>query len=172
VRSFIMMAGVDAWMLSLELEKLASYCRGREVTQVDLDLMVRPSADDQMFVFLDALSQRDTRKVKQLLEQQRLFGTPDAQLFGMLVRQVRLLIAAASFFECNPGSSERDLAQTLGVHPFVAKKLTQQQQHFSKDELIAVQSEMFDNDFLVKTGVLNPKQVVDLSIAPLSTSDN
>lgn len=170
-RSFVQMAGVDAWILSLELKKLASFCRGREVTQGDLDLMVRPSADDQLFDLLDAMSQRNEGRVKKMLEQQRLFGMPDAQLFGMLVRQMRLLIAASDFFEKNASAGSKDLANSLGVHPFVAKKLTAQQGQFSKDELIRVQKSMMDNDFYVKTGILQADQAVDMAVIPMSTRD-
>ncbi len=171
-RSFVMMAGVDAWILSLELDKLSAYCKGRKVGQDDLDLLVRPSADDQLFVLLDAMSQRNEARVKELLEQQRLFGMPDAQLFGMLVRQVRLLIAASDYFEQNTGSNQKDLAGALGVHPFVAKKLTDQQKRFSKDELIEIQRNMMVNDLFVKIGVLQADQAVDMSILPLSTANH
>ena len=171
-RKFISMAGVDTWILSLELDKLASYCKGRKATQQDLDILVRPSADDQMFAFLDALSQRNAVRVKQLLEQQRLFGTPDMQLFGMLVRQLRLLVAASDFFEQNPGSGQKDLAQALSVHPFVAKKLADQQSRFLKEELIAVQAQMLESDLYVKTGVLASNQAVDFSIVLLTGFNN
>jgi len=171
-RNFVMMAGVDTWMLSLELDKLSAYCKGRNATQEDLDLLVRPSADDQLFVFLDALSQRNEKRIKELLEQQRLFGTPSAQLFGMLVRQIRLLISASDYFEQNPGSNQKDLADAIGMHPFVAKKLTDQQKHFSKVELIKIQKDMMESDIYVKTGVLSADQAVDLCIVPFSISNH
>lgn len=170
-RQFVSMAGVDARVLSLELEKLAAYCKGRSVVQAELDLLVSSSTEDQLFVFLDALSARDEGKIKKLLSQQRLFGTADAQLFGMLVRQVRLLLAACDYFESNPESDKRGLASALGVHPFVAQKLTSQQSRFSKDELIAIQEGMLDGDFYVKIGILKPEQAVDLSIVSLTASD-
>lgn len=171
-RDFVVMAGVDVWMLSLELKKLVGYCKGRQVTREDLELMVRPSADDQLFDLMDALSQKQLKRAKTLLDQQRRFGMPDAQLFGMLVRQVRLLLAARDYLDAHPQSGQKEVASGLGVHPYVAKKLIEQSRGFSKDQLRTLQIQMMDWDLAAKTGGLDQAQAADLTVFGLLDTNN
>lgn len=156
-------AGTDLWLLSAEIAKIAAYCKGRIVLKADVDLLVRSTADDQIFACLDACASGDIKNLHNMIENQRDFGTADAQLFALLIRQVRLLISVASFLEQYKGASKQDIARGLGVHPFVAQKLFGQIKRFSLEYLVNLQEKMLEMDFAVKTSGLTYKQSLDLA---------
>lgn len=168
----VRMSGTDLWLLSGELDKIAAFCKDRKVQKEDIDLLVKPSADDQIFACIDACAQGDLRKMNSLFETQRDFGTPDGQLFGLLVRQIRLLIAVKSYLEENQNAGKNDIARDLSVHPFVAQKLLSQVRRFLLKDLVEMQKKMMNFDFYTKTGGLTYQQAVDLSAFKLTNGKN
>jgi DNA polymerase-3 subunit delta len=153
--------GTDAWQLSCEIDKLVGYCKGQKVTNDDVNLLVLSNADDQLFACFDAIFQKNSRQVANLLEQQRQFGTPDSQILAMLARQVRLIIACISLMNEKPSLTKQDLVNLLGIHPFAAQKLLVQSKRFSLPQMIDVQKQLFEMEKLVKTSVLDFAQAVD-----------
>ena len=86
----------------------------------------------------------------QLLDEQDTFS-----IFGMVVRQFRLLLQAREIID-NGGNVQQALKQ----HPFVAKKLTAQARHFSISTLEAIYRRLIVIDEGAKTG----KAALDLSL--------
>src|SRR3989339_777889 len=162
-QDIVQVAGTDLWLLAGEISKLVAYCQGRAVTRSHIDLLVRSTADDQIFACLDACVNGDLKKMYLLFENQRDFGTPDAQLFALLVRQVRLLIATASLLHEHRNTTKQDISRELGIHPFVAQKLFSQVGRFELGGLINLQKKMLEMDFAVKTSKLTSKQSTDIS---------
>ncbi|MBU4315058.1 DNA polymerase III subunit delta [Patescibacteria group bacterium] len=161
VADIVQSAGTDLWILSSQLDKLAGYCKGRVVTMTDVQLLVFSTADDQLFTCIDAIFQSDNKKAVELIRQQRQFGTPDGQIFSMLLRQIRLLIAYFSLHVEYPNCTKQDVAKELGVHPFVAQKLIAQADRFSLDQMIDLQNRLFQAEKYIKTSILDHGQAVD-----------
>ena len=163
------MVGSDLWQLSGELEKLAAYSGGEKVTAAMIELLVRTNVDDQMFALMDAVSAGDARKTLSLLEDERLFGAAEGQLFSMLARQVRLLLGVRDLLDGNPAITKQDVASELGVHPFVAQKTLAQARGFSAAKLEHLHTLLYKLDRLIKRGGVGMDVAVDRVVVGLVT---
>ncbi|MFA5945748.1 MAG: DNA polymerase III subunit delta [Patescibacteria group bacterium] len=113
----------DAWRTDAELHKLSAYAGKESVTMEMVDLLVRTDYEADIFGFMDALASPVPRKALEKLFAERKAGAEDFQLFGMLLRQVRLLLQARAVLDEKPTAQKQDIATSLSVHPFVAQKL-------------------------------------------------
>lgn len=148
VHYFIQLAGRNLWHLDNEIQKLALYSNQQSITKEMIDELVIPSAEANIFQFTDALSSGGPNKAIDLLHRLIDSGQGLMQVFYMIIRQYRLLIQAADHMQ-NPLDS--NMAKALGVHPFVAKKLSAQVD--PKKELVYQQAyaELLDIDYRLKT---------------------
>jgi DNA polymerase III subunit delta len=106
-----------------EIEKLALYAEGI-ATLEDVEALVPPDLQSNIFKFVDALSAGERGKALELLEALLSTNEPPLRILYMIRRQFRLLARARSLFEDDASRSE--VASTLKVPPFVAKKLEEQ----------------------------------------------
>ena len=106
-----------------EIEKLALYAEGI-ATLEDVEALVPPDLQSNIFRFVDALSAGERGKALELLEALLSTNEPPLRILYMIRRQFRLLARARSLFEGDASRSE--VASTLKVPPFVAKKLEEQ----------------------------------------------
>ncbi len=106
-----------------EIEKLALYAEGI-ATLEDVEALVPPDLQSNIFRFVDALSAGERGKALEMLEALLYTSEPPLRILYMIRRQLRLLARARSLFE--GGTSRSEVASTLKVPPFVAKKLEEQ----------------------------------------------
>ena len=106
-----------------EIEKLALYAEGT-ATLEDLEALVRPDLQTNIFRFVDALGTGDRSEALEMLEALLATGEPPLRIVYMVRRQFRLLARARSLFE--EGTPRTEVASLLKVPPFVAKKLEDQ----------------------------------------------
>jgi DNA polymerase-3 subunit delta len=114
-----------------ELEKLAVYCRGEDPTEADVDAVCTPDDDTAIFDLMDALGHRDRGRCFALLEALYASGNSRNDANGVLYslkRHVEQLDAALQL----PHADQSTAARQLGVHPFTAKKLLVQREHFDR----------------------------------------
>lgn len=110
----------DKPRVSREVEKLALYANGA-ATLEDLEALVAPDLQSNIFAFVDALSAGDRRKALGTLEALLGTGEPPLRIVHMIRRQFRLLARAKSLLE--DGTPRAGVASQLKVPPFVARKL-------------------------------------------------
>lgn len=161
------LVGDDVWQLSLELDKLAAFSNGQPVTQEMVSDLVRANFEDQMFAFVDAVSNGQPKQALKLLDEQRRSGSADFHLLAMLARQIRLLIGARDVLDRNPQASKKDLADAMGVHPFVAQKTLAQARKMNMDQLRSFHNMLFDFDTRLKRGAIAPDVAVDRFVAEM-----
>jgi DNA polymerase III delta subunit len=120
--------------LEREIEKLALYCRGEAATEADVDVICAPDDDARIFDLMDAVGHRDRTRSFVLLEAIYASGDPrnDANgVFYSLRRHVNLLEQASAL----PHADASTAAKQLKVHPFTARKLLEQREHFDRRRL-------------------------------------
>jgi DNA polymerase-3 subunit delta len=158
--------GEDLRAADSELAKLAAFVDGeRPITENDVALLTPYVSEANVFEMVDALGRRDgaaaARLLHRLLEQDE-----PLRLLGMIVRQFRLLIQAREFL--NEGGAPRQIAQTLGVHPFVGEKLAGQAGAFTLSQLERIYRFLLDTDLGIKTGRVSDVLALDLLLAGIS----
>lgn len=156
--------GGDSWRIDAELQKLSAYANNETVTQQMIDLLVRAEAQEDIFAFLDALSSGKPAAALKKLSDERLAGTDDFQLFGMLLRQIRLLLQVRSMIDSAPGVTKQEVAQVLGMHPFVAQKMLSEVRSWSTTRLERIHELAAKLDKAMKSG-LAPELSVDRLVA-------
>lgn len=158
--------GDDVRLAEQEITKLLTFVNyERPVTKADVEELTALVPEGGIFDFVDALGERDRKKAAG--EFHRLLADSDVQsIFGMIVRQFRLLVQAREIIDQQGGEGE--IAKNLGVHPFVGRKLAWQAHHFSQAQLEAIFHRLLEIDSGLKTGKMSTDLSIDLLIAEIS----
>ncbi|NDJ86314.1 MAG: DNA polymerase III subunit delta [Chloroflexi bacterium] len=135
-----------------ELFKLAAYVGpGGTITEREVSLLTPYVAEGNIFALVDALGQRDGKTAMSLLHHKLYIDEQDPmQLFGMIIRQFRLLIQAREIIDA--GGNQHTVAEALGIHKFVAQKVSQQARGFTLAQLERIYHHLLELDIAVKGG--------------------
>ncbi len=164
VRNF----GSRVRQLDQEIQKLLLYHGGEGTITVDDVRALVPyvQSGDVIFDLVDALGRRQPRTAAHHLHRLLETGEHPLGIFGMIVRQYRLLIQVRWLLERN--AAERDIAQRLDLHPYVAKKTRRQATFFTGEQLQRAYDLLTESDLAIKTGKLSPEAALDLLVAQLT----
>jgi len=111
------------------------------------------------------LSQGNGKSAQKLLH--RLLENEDPfSLWGMVVRQFRLLIQAREILDGR--GNKDDVARALGVHPFVAEKTTGQAARFTMESLESIYHRLLGIDERVKTSQITLDLALDTLVVELA----
>ncbi|GAB4426171.1 MAG: hypothetical protein Kow002_15520 [Anaerolineales bacterium] len=160
------MVGVDTRQAGMEIAKLLAYVNWeRQVEVRDVEAVSIVTAQESVFDFVDALSTGDGKSAQRLLH--RLLENEDPfSLWGMVVRQFRLLLMAREVVESGGGKNE--VASALGVHPFVAEKTFSQARAFTLPVLERIYHRLLEIDEGVKTGQFSLELALDRLVVQLT----
>lgn len=160
------MVGVDTRQAGMEIAKLLAYVNwARPVQGSDVEAVCIVTSQQSVFDFVDALSQGNGKVAQKLLH--RLLENEDPfSLWGMVVRQFRLLIQTREILDGR--GNKDDVARALGVHPFVAEKTTGQAGRFSIDSLEGIYRKLLGIDEMVKTSQITLELALDTLVVELA----
>lgn len=151
IEKLINYIGNDLWRMSNELDKLLNYSKSVEAGNIEL--LIKPEVDLNIFEMVDALGQRNRSKAIQLFNQHIKKGEDESYLFSMFIYQIRNLIKVKS------GPMAK-----LDMHPFVIKKTSQQARNFSFEDLKKIYQKLLEIDLDVKTGKIDIKAALEMFI--------
>lgn len=158
--------GEDTRIAAQEITKLLTYVNfERPITLVDVEQASIVSAQGSVFDLVDSLGQGDGRKAQRLLHQ--LLENEEAfEFWGMVIRQFRLLLQAREILDEN--GSQLEVQQELGLHEFVAGKVTAQARRFSLPTLEAIYHKLLEIDEGAKTGQITLDTALDALVVELT----
>lgn len=161
------LVGNDMRAADSELAKLVAYVNyERPITETDVAQMTAYVVEANVFEMVDAMGQRDGATAVRLLHR-LLDNSEPLQLFGMIIRQFRLLILAREHL--NQGGTPASTGQAIGAAPFVGKKAAEQARVFSQDQLERIYSFLLETDLSIKTGKVEAALALDLLVARVSS---
>ena len=152
--------------LDNELNKLVAYALGRRIETADVVALVAEEDISAMFQFIDAVSAKDGHTAYRLMQGILARGESPLVIMTMLARQTRLMISAKEYDKL----SADQLAEAIGVHPYVAKKIIPQARRFNMTELERAHLTLMETDLAVKTGRMEDVAALDLLIATMCGS--
>jgi len=153
-------------MVVQEIDKLLAYVNyKRPVEPDDVEYLTVPIQQPNIFYLVDAMGSRKGKTALDLLHQ-NLEDRHPLEIFSMIVRQFRLLLLTRELVE--QGALDFQVSKTIGIHPYVAKKLVQQAQNFDLPLLESVYRSLLDIDEQIKTGRTEPTIAMDTLIAQLT----
>lgn len=162
--------GNDSWRLETEIGKLAAYAGDAPVTEEMITALVVSEYREDIFAFMDAMSaDRASYALKRLYEE-REAGAEEFSLFGMLVRQIRLLLQVRSLCDERASVGKQDVADVLGLHPFVAQKVLGEARRRSFSRMILWHGLASELDVAMKRGLAAGVAVDRLIAAMLDDS--
>ena len=153
-------------LASLEIDKLLTYVNlERPVEVEDVKELVADVSPTNIFDMVDALADGNSKVAAHLLHSLLEEGDPFS-LFGMVVRQFRLLLMAREILD--QGGRKENIHQQLGIHPYVAEKLEKQAQRFSLAQLEEIYQRLLSIDEDMKTSRMDAVISFDLFISHLT----
>lgn len=159
--------GADLRRLDNELDKLATYARGRTVNEGDVKLLVSDASEALIWNLTDALSQRNGRVAMRSLCELRRSDANPFYLLTMIARQYRIIIKVKEASARGAGN-EYDIAKVVKESPFPVKKALQQCRKYTFEQLDEIMFRLLQTDYAMKTGA-DPDTEIDVLIAELTT---
>jgi DNA polymerase III subunit delta len=158
--------GSETHAASREIEKLLTYVNYQRPIEIDdVELLSAQSGQASMFDMVDAIGGGKASLALNLLH--RLLEDEDENsLFGMIVRQFRLLVQARELLD--EGKKADAVAQELHIHPYVASKLVEQAGRFKMPRLSAIYHRLLEIDEAFKTGQTGLAVALDTFVAELT----
>ena len=157
--------GTDTQYTTQEITKLLTYVDYQRPVEVeDVELLTAPGGQVNVFDMVDGLADGNASKAMRLLKG-LLDETDPFSLFGMVVRQFRLLIQTREILD--EGGQTGSLSKELRVPAFVARKLSGQASRFSAERLSAVYHRLLELDEGTKTGQWPAELALEMFVAEL-----
>ncbi|MBD3282332.1 MAG: DNA polymerase III subunit delta [Candidatus Portnoybacteria bacterium] len=157
--------GNDLWRITNELEKLSTYKNNKEIKEEDIDKLIKPKIDIDIFKLIDAMAQKNKAKAIFMTRQYLEKGENEQYLLSMLAYQFRNILKVKEYKP--QGFNYQAGAKKLKMHPFVFKKTTQTARNFSPEELKKIYSFLLAIDLDLKTGKIEAGPALDLFISTL-----
>ncbi|MEJ2706719.1 MAG: DNA polymerase III subunit delta [Anaerolineales bacterium] len=157
------LVGEDTRLADQEIQKLLAYVDfTRPVEPEDVENLTADTVPGDIFVMVDALGNQNGKQalgmLKRLLEEQE-----PILIFGMIVRQFRLLLLAREIMDA--GGSKDEIARKLKLFPFVADKMSAQARSFTIFTLESVFKQLLDIDEAMKTGQIEGELALETLVA-------
>jgi len=157
--------GNDLWRFSSEIQKLSYFRRGEVVRKSDVELLVRPRIELDIFKTIDALSLKNKAQALKLLQKHLERGDSPLYLLSMITYQFRNLLAVKEL--AGKGLMYNSIVKRSGLHPFVVKKNYFASSKFSFEELKVIYGKIFQVDMDIKTGKIEQETALDLLVAQI-----
>jgi DNA polymerase-3 subunit delta len=161
-RALVEAVGDDLGDLASEIQKLATWANGEQITRAHVEQLAVGRAETPIFAVTDAWGQRDVagtlRSTESLLE--RTHRTRSGELLRIVasltghVGRVRKISRLS-----DEGVRSSEIASRLKMHPFVAEKAAKQARNFSPDELAQATVRLAELDAGAKGGSRLPAEL-------------
>ncbi len=158
-------AGMD--YIRQEVDKLVSYCQGREaVTAEDVEKVCSTQTTSHIFDMISAIASKQQQQALNLYYDLLALKEPPMRILYLIVRQFNGILQVKDLL--SRGVTNRDIASRIGVAPFVAGKYQAQAKLFDMNTLIDALNECARTEESVKQGRINDKLGVELLIIKYS----
>jgi DNA polymerase-3 subunit delta len=171
IEMLINYVGSDLWRMENEIKKLVNFCDKREIKTKDIELLVKPKIETDIFKTIDAIAAKNKKRALSLLKEHLEKGDSPFYLLAMINFQFRNLLiikSDESGDEFYPNYAKLSiLSKRLKMHPYVIKKTIQQARRFSFEELKKIYQKIFEAGLNIKTGKIDPETALDLLITEI-----
>jgi len=163
--------GNNLWQLENEIKKLISFKRGRVIEDGDVENLCEANINLDIFKTIEAISYKDKKRAMKLIFEHFQAGENELKIWTMITYQFRNLIKIKSILEEN---KKDKIFQRLhqqfrksGIHPFAIKKTLPIARKFSIEELKKIYKQLFEFDYKIKTGRIEPRLGIEMFIMGL-----
>jgi len=165
IQILIDFVGNDLWRMSNEVNKLSNYKMGSTVKKEDVELLIRPNIENDIFKTIDALVSKNKSQALSLLHKHLENGDNALYLLSMISYQFRNLLVIRELQDMQQPYGY--VMKKSGLHPFVAQKSYYLSQQFSMLKLKKIYQKIFQIDSDIKTGKIEPETALDLLLVEI-----
>jgi DNA polymerase-3 subunit delta len=154
-RALVEAVGDDVGDLASEIQKLATWANGEQVTRANVEELAVGRAETPIFAVTDAWGRRDVAATLRATES--LLDRSHRPRSGELIRVVASMVGHVGRVRkvsrlADEGVRPSEMAGRLKIHPFVAEKSAKQAANFSPDELAQATVRLAELDAGAKGG--------------------
>ncbi|MCX6721272.1 MAG: DNA polymerase III subunit delta [Candidatus Staskawiczbacteria bacterium] len=153
--------GNNLWQMANEINKLSNYKRGAIIKKEDVELLVKPNIENDIFKTIDALASKNKKEALLLLHKHLDGGDNSLYLLSMVAYQFRNLLIIKELMD-----SRKSLAN-CGLHPFVVRKTSYLCNQFTFEQLKKIYQRIFQIDADIKTGKIDSELALDMLVAEI-----
>jgi len=155
----------DLWRFVNEIKKLTAFKNGKTVKIKDVELLVKPKVVSDIFKTIDAISQKNKKKGLSLIKKHLKIGDNPLYLLTMINYQFRNLLIIKDLID--RGKNYWEILKSVGLHPYVVKKSYLQAERFTLLKLKEIYKLIFQIDYKIKTGKIDPETGLVLLISKI-----
>jgi DNA polymerase-3 subunit delta len=161
-RALVEAVGDDVGDLASEIQKLATWANGEQITRPTVEELAVGGAEPPIFAVTDAWGRRDVAATLRATES--LLDRSHRPRSGELIRIVASMVGHVGRVRkvsrlADEGVRSSEIASRLKIHPFVAEKSTKQARNFSPDELAQATVRLAELDAGAKGGSRLPAEL-------------
>lgn len=132
-----------------ELDKLISFC-DKEILKTDIERVVSKSVQVQVFALTDAIMNRDANQAMRVLLELKGVKEPAFKILYLLFSTFDKMLRSKLMLAQGAGNGE--IAQKIGVGPYIVKKYLAGAKGFSEDSLVRMITRVSEIDLAIKEG--------------------
>ena len=162
-------AGNNSWRLTNELEKLDLFRLAKkqsEITSKDIDEMVQTEHNENIFDFIDALGNKNSKLALKYLQSLLFGGKNENYILTMIVFQFRNMLIVQDLI--SKGIRGKQLEEESELHPFVVSKTVKILKNFDLPQLKRIYYRLQQVDIDIKTGMIEPKIALEKLLIDLT----
>lgn len=152
--------------MRIELEKLATYARGRRITAADIEALVVAARKNTVWQLADMLASRKRDAALAFLDNLLREGEQPAGIVGALAWMYRKLIEAR---DLPAHTSGFQAARQLNMRPEAAEAAVRQAHRIPKADLVAGLIALAEADSQLKSANPDPRAMMEFLIARLTS---
>lgn len=158
--------GSDLWRLENELQKLFLFRnKEKKIFLKDVDLLVRPKIEADIFRTIDQLVSRDKKNFLTMIHSHIEKGDSPLYLLSMIIFQLRNLLLVEELKRYPQLRSA--LVSSLGIKPFIIRKLSLLNKNLGSEQIRFLYQKIFEIETKIKTGEIEPVLGLDLFVAEI-----
>ena len=169
-RYLVAQVGGDAALLESEVAKLATYARGAPITNDDIDAVCSATIEARIYELTDAIGRRDRASAFRILENLFAGGgrSADEVARSTIWSLVKYVGQLGTVLDLPREMPPEEVAKTIAVAPFTARKLCEQRERFDRRTLDRATVALADAQAsMVGKSELEPEFVLEIALARL-----
>ena len=158
--------GNDLRKIDSELEKLALYNPTDTITLKDIEKLVVPISNPNLFSSIDAILAGNKKYALTSLISLMNQGTPAQLIISLLGKQIKTLLLIKSLI--NNGLPKKELIKHVSISSYALQKLTRIQEKISLGSLQNMHKALIKADYTTKTTNAQTSLVIEMVIIELT----
>lgn len=164
---FLEKVGTDMANIRTEIEKLSGYTGDRDVvTGEDVDAICTQQLTGQIFKLMDQIALQNPKNAIALYYDLLLLREKPLSILFLMLRQFNFLLLVKQL--SGEGKTNKEIAKTAGIMPFLVGKYLTQAKAFSVEKLKEAVQFGVNTETQIKSGQLNEQIGVELMLIQLS----